>query len=71
MLYEMEIQRREQEKEVLVDPWSLWTRGVAAEPNSETSHFLAAQPFLLIDFLQTLHCLIAICSPLLTPGFIP
>ena len=60
MLYEMEIQRREQEKEVLIDPGSSWKGGVAAEPNFETSYFLASRLFLLIDFLQTLHLLLCV-----------
>ena len=60
MLYEMEIQRREQEKEVLIDPGSSWKGGVAAEPNFETSYFPASRLFLLIDFLQTLHLLLCV-----------
>ena len=60
MVYEMEIQRREQEKEELTDPGPSWKRGVDAEPDWETSSFLASGLSLLTDFLQTLHCLTAV-----------
>ena len=52
MLNEMEIQRREQEKEVLIDPGSSWKGGVAAEPNFETSYFPASRLFLLMTFCR-------------------
>ena len=60
MVYEMEIQRREQEKEELTDSGPSWKRGVDAEPDWETSSFLASRLSLLTDFLQTLHCLTAV-----------
>lgn len=59
MLCEMELQRGEQEKDILIDPGPFWRGGIAAKSNCGVLHLLEALQFLQNGFLQTLYCLIA------------